>query len=122
MRRTLLTFCVFSLILAGCLFLWSRIKPPVETDYIEYHFRTSQLLSEHYEKHGIEMGFDSKEDYEKAASDVANNINALHKKEKEDNDDIYYIEETNEFVVISTDGYIRTYFKPDSGIKYFNKQ
>ena len=29
---------------------------------------------------------------------------------------------TNEFVVVSTDGYIRTYFKPDSGLRYYNKQ
>ena len=32
------------------------------------------------------------------------------------------IESTNEFVILSTDGYIRTYFRPSSGIKYFNKQ
>ena len=51
-----------------------------------------------------------------------NNPNALHKNEKEDNDDVYYLEETNEFVIVSTDGYIRTYFYPDSGIDYYNKQ
>ena len=31
-------------------------------------------------------------------------------------------EETNEFVVVSTDGYIRTYFNPSDGIDYFNRQ
>ena len=92
------------------------------TEYVEYTFRNSKLLKEHYQKHGIEMGFDSKEEYEKAASDVANNPDALHKLEKEDGDDVYYLEETNEFVVVSTDGYIRTYFCPDSGKKYFDKQ
>ncbi len=88
----------------------------------EYHFRSNKLLNSHYEKHGIEMGFDSAEEYEAAASDVVNNPDALHKTESEDGDDIYYLEDSNEFVVVSIDGYIRTYFNPDSGIKYYNKQ
>ena len=96
--------------------------PGNEGEYVEYTFRNSKLLKEHFYKHGVEMGFDSEEEYEKAASDVANNPDALHKLEKEDGDDVYYLEETNEFVVISTDGFIRTYFCPDSGKKYFDKQ
>ena len=68
------------------------------------------------------MGFSSASEYEKAASDVANSPDALHKKEKEDNDDVYYIEATNEFVVVSTDGFIRTYFKPSSGKTYYDRQ
>lgn len=89
---------------------------------VDYHFRNDNLLSDHYKKHGIEMGFNSKEDYEKAASAVINNPNALHKIEKEDGDDVYYVEDSNEFVIVSTDGYIRTYFLPDSGKKYYDKQ
>lgn len=85
-------------------------------------FRNSKLLNEHYEKHGIDMGFPDAASYEKAASAVVTNPDALHKIEKEDGDDVYYVEATNEFVIVSTDGYIRTYFLPDSGIKYFNKQ
>ncbi|MBO4591087.1 MAG: hypothetical protein J5684_00810, partial [Eubacterium sp.] len=57
-----------------------------------------------------------------AASDVVTNPNSLHKIEKEDGDDCYYLEETNDFVVVSTDGYIRTYFRPDRGKDYFDKQ
>ena len=91
-------------------------------EYKVYRFRSSKLLNQHYEKHGIEMGFASAAEYEQAASDVVNNPAALHKTEKEDGDDIYYVEATNEFVVVSTDGYIRTFFCPDSGKKYFDKQ
>ncbi len=87
-----------------------------------YRFRNKKLLSDHYNKHGIDMGFASASEYEAAAAAVVLNPNALHKTEKEDGDDVYYIETTNEFVVVSTDGYIRTYFCPDSGIKYYNKQ
>ena len=86
------------------------------------HFRNNKLLEDHFRKHGIEMGFSSPEDYEKAAAAVVNSPSALHKTESEDGDDIYYIEETNEFVVVSTDGFIRTYFLPDAGIKYYNRQ
>ncbi len=96
--------------------------PGNDPDYVEYTFRNERLLEEHFEKHGIEMGFDSAEEYQRAASDAANDPNALHKLEKEDGDDVYYKEKTNEFVVISADGFIRTYFCPDSGKKYFDKQ
>lgn len=87
-----------------------------------YRFRNQKLLDQHYEKHGREMGFASAKDYEKAAAAVPNHPDVLHKIEKEDGDDVYYVEATNEFVVISTDGYIRTYFNPDRGIDYYNKQ
>lgn len=97
----------------------SESAPTVLT---EYKFRSKSLLEQHYQKHGRDMGFKSAEEYEKAASAVPNNPAALHKTEKEDGDDVYYIESTNEFVVVSTDGYIRTYFNPDRGIDYFNKQ
>lgn len=87
-----------------------------------YKFRNKNLLDQHYEKHGREMGFASAEEYEKAAAAVPNHPDVLHKIEKEDGDDVYYIEATNEFVIVSTDGYIRTYFNPDRGIDYYNKQ
>ena len=90
--------------------------------YKEYRFKNKSRLNDHYEKHGKEMGFGSAQEYEKAASDVVNNPDALHKTEKEDGDDIYYVEATNEFVVVSTQGYLRTYFLPDKGIDYYNRQ
>lgn len=100
-------------------------SPPEEvttTEATVYTFRSEKLLLDHYKKHGIDMGFDSAEAYEAAANEVIHNPDALHKLEAEDGDDIYYLEETNEFVVVSTDGYIRTYFNPDKGIDYYNRQ
>lgn len=86
------------------------------------YFRNEKLLNEHYESHGKEMGFSSAEEYQKAAGMVVKNDDALHKKEKEDGDDVYYLESTNEIVFVSKDGYIRTYFNPDDGIAYYNRQ
>lgn len=93
-----------------------------EPQTVSLRFRSKSLLEQHYQKHGIEMGFASAEEYEKAAAAVPANPAALHKTEKEDGDDVYYIEATNEFVVVSTDGYIRTYFLPDAGRNYFDRQ
>ena len=88
----------------------------------DYTFRNSKLLNEHYEKHGIEMGFASAEEYAAAANLVIHHPDTLHKIEKEDGDTCFYYEAANLFVVLSTDGYIRTFFSPDSGKKYYDKQ
>ncbi len=87
-----------------------------------YSFRNERLLNQHYEKHGIEMGFATIEEYVAAANAVIYHPDALHKQEAEDNDDVYFLEATNEFVVVSTDGYIRTYFIASGGIDYYNRQ
>ena len=94
----------------------------VETQ--QYVFRNENLLKNHYEKHGIEMGFEDAKSYQDAASAVVNNPNALKKLEKDDNDGdyVYYVEETNEFVILSADGYLRTYYNPAGGMDYFNRQ
>lgn len=97
-----------------------------ESSYVEYHFRNEKLLNQHFEKHGGEFsdyfGYETAQEYEKGASDVINNPDALYKTEAEDGDGVYYLESTNEFVILSTDGYIRTYFLPSGGIDYFNRQ
>lgn len=93
-----------------------------EVTVAEVTFRSQKLLDQHYDKHGIEMGFASAEEYELAAYKVIIHPDTLHKIEAEDGDDVYYREETNEFVVVSQDGYIRTYFNPGAGIDYYNRQ
>lgn len=113
----------------------SATEPPTEEqifdDYaddiqVEYSFRTKKQLEQHFEKHGSEFDgdfdYETAEEYENGANDVINNPDALYKTEKEDGDGVYYIESTNEFVVLSTDGYIRTYFRPKDKIDYFNRQ
>ena len=87
-----------------------------------YYFRNDELLTQHFQKNGNEFSYDTKEEYEAGASAVINNPKALHKTESEDGDDVYYVEDTNEFVVLSTDGYIRTYFKPSGGKSYYDRK
>lgn len=89
---------------------------------VEFTFKNGTLLNDHYEKHGKEMGYASAASYLEAANAVVNNPKSLHKIEAEDGDDVYYLESTNEFVVVSKDGFIRTYFYPEDGIDYYNRQ
>ncbi|MEE3393742.1 MAG: hypothetical protein VZR00_08985 [Lachnospiraceae bacterium] len=87
------------------------------------HFRSEELLEEHFEKHGREMGFSSPEEYETAASEVVGDPESLSKDEASegDGDTVYYRESTNDLVIVSADGFIRTFFRPDDGIAYYNR-
>ncbi len=89
---------------------------------LQYHFRSTDLLEEHFVKHGSDFGFETASEYEKGANAVILSSAALTKREAEDGDMVYYLESTNEIVFLSQDNYIRTYFKPDSGKEYFDKQ
>ena len=91
-------------------------------DNIDYTFISNDNLIEHFEKHGSEMNYSNVEDYLQGANKVISHPRSLHKIEKEDGDYVYYLEETNEIVFVSKDGYIRTFFCPDDGIDYYNKQ
>ena len=85
-----------------------------------YNFRYPNRLTDHYKKHGIEMGFASEADYLRAANAVIVNPSALHALEADDNDHVYFVEATGEIVFLSQDGYIRTYFIADRA--YFDRQ
>ncbi len=89
---------------------------------IRYTFRRDEYLTEHFEKHGDEFGYATEEEYLAGANSVIMDKASLHKLEAEDGDDVYFQESTGGLVIVSADGYIRTYFKPDSGIDYYNRQ
>lgn len=92
------------------------------TPAYQYSFRRAENLQDHFEKHGAEFGYATADEYLAGANRVVASPEALHKLEAEDGDDVYYLESTNEFVIVSTDGYLRTYFKPDDGKAYFDRQ
>lgn len=93
------------------------------TSSTQYKFRYEDRLTQHYNKHNEDFGYASQEEYEQHASDVVNNPKALHKTEKEDGDDVYFLESTGEFVIVAKGtNYIRTYFKPSAGKAYFDRQ
>ena len=83
-------------------------------------FRNVDLLISHYQKHGAEVGASSPDDYQRKAAAVVSSENVLHKTESEDGDYVYFNPSTGEFVIVSTDGYIRTYYIAD--MDYFERQ
>ena len=106
---------------------------PVESEQpdeveIEYYFRTQAQYEQHYEKHGHEFtpifGEITMEEYLMYANALiqSEDEEILTKTEKEDGDFMYFRPSTEEFLVLSTDGYIRTYFIPSAGIDYWNRQ
>ena len=83
-------------------------------------FRNVDLLISHYQKHGAEVGASSPDKYQRKAAAVVSSENVLHKTESEDGDYVYFNPSTGEFVIVSTDGYIRTYYIAD--MDYFERQ
>ena len=88
-----------------------------------YTFRNKQRYDEHYKKHGAEFGDITKEQYLELANELINSTSdrVLHKY-SEDGDYMYFDQDTGYFLVLSEDGYIRTFFIPSAGIKYWNRQ
>jgi hypothetical protein len=95
---------------------------PVESGR-QYTFRNQTRYDEHYEKHGAEFGDITKEQYLELANELINSTSdrVLHKY-SEDGDYMYFDQDTNYFLVLSEDGYIRTFFIPSAGINYWNRQ
>lgn len=89
----------------------------------QYTFRSQRRYDEHYEKHGKEFGDITKEEYLEMANELINSDSdrVLHKY-SDDGDYMYFDQDTNYFLVLSADGYIRTFFIPTAGIKYWERQ
>ncbi|APR86876.1 hypothetical protein A7982_12225 [Minicystis rosea] len=78
-------------------------------------------LERHFEKHGWDMGFTTKEAYLQAAQALVRGgpgVEILHRG----GDTLFYKESTNEFAVLSSANVIRTYFQPDGGRRYWERQ
>lgn len=94
-----------------------------DEESVWYTFRNKARYDEHYEKHGAEFGNITKEEYLQKANDLINSRSdrVLHKY-SDDGDYMYFDQDTGYFLVLSADGYIRTFFIPTAGIKYWNRQ
>ncbi len=118
------------LILSGLLIIVSVLHREFEKSNLsftfsdvesEIEFRNSKSLEEHFKKHGIEMGYSSASEYQGRANEIISDDNVL-KTQQDDLDMAYFLQSSGEFVVVSRDGFFRTFFIPEEGMKYFNKQ
>jgi len=78
---------------------------------------------EHFIRHGEELGYDDIDEYSSAA------VRFAQSKEKgilsfklKDGTIVKYNPRTNEFIIISGNGKIVTYFKPDDGKDYYDDE
>ncbi len=98
----------------------------VQVDSGSHHrgrtFRTQRQLEDHYRRHGGELGYRSMDDYVSGANAVISrpgNMSSL----QNDGDTQYLNPDTCEYVVVSRDQYIRTYFRPNRDcVRYFERQ
>lgn len=111
----LLTTKYISGILKGKVFIQE-----FDTSPYKYTFYDTDSMVKHYVKHGEQTNSSSMENYLYKANMVIVNKGNLTKKQKDDEDTIFYNPKTNEFVVIARAGYVRTYFIASD--EYYNKQ
>ena len=87
-------------------------------------FVDSRRLDEHYEKHGMEFGHITKQDYlrqaqllrdAKVGGPVLETVGA-------DRVSTRYDRETGAFIAFNPNGTIRTFFKPNDGERYYRRQ
>lgn len=83
-----------------------------------------EKLDDHFKRHGKQMGFKSRAEYNNAA------VNFMNKEETSNtesfiasNGSVYkYDYETNEFGIAKSDGTMITYYKPTDKVKYWEDQ
>lgn len=125
------TIAVLTL-LAGCeLRGWERgpdrgpvlasADEPVEVERADAPQFAPGQLEHHFQKHGAEMGFTNKEDYLRAAQDLVRGGPGVETLRR-GGDTLFYKDSTNEFAVLSDRNVIRTYFRPDNGRRYWERQ
>lgn len=81
-------------------------------------FRTAQQRLQHFGDHGTDFGAANENDYESLADAFLGTPqpprNTLQSRRPRENDLIRYNPLTNEFGILSFDGFIRTYYRPDT--------
>ncbi len=100
----------------------------VATQHINFQWAkdfNKKSLNKHFEEHGKEIGFDSKESYKQHAIHFANMVdrkNCVSFVDGKSGATYKYNKKTNELVIVTNDGYVVTYFKPKNGIEYYKKE
>ena len=94
-----------------------------ETDggIIKIEFETPESMQKHYAKHGEEYGDISTESYVSLANELVNApaSDDVEKIVRSDGSTAIYRFSTNDFLVVTKDGSIRTFFKPKNGKEYW---
>jgi pyocin large subunit-like protein len=87
-------------------------------------FASQQKLLEHYEKHGAEFGSITIDQYLLQAQTMRDRTpgGSLLEFKRTDGVTTRYDRDTGAFIAFDSDGTIRTYFRPNAGERYFERQ
>lgn len=93
-------------------------------DGVIINFKTPELLEHHFGKHGFEFGDISIKEYLQGASrmhlePLSDDVQELLRS---DDSVAKYKFSTNEFLAVTKEGFIRTYFKPVKGAEYWSEE
>jgi hypothetical protein len=91
---------------------------------IEIGFSTRQKFLDHYDKHGAEFGSISKEEYLRQAQELRDRPAGGDVLEIKRADEVItrFDRKTEAFLAFNRDLTIRTFFKPNDGERYFQRQ
>ena len=92
-----------------------------DSGIIKIEFETPESMQKHYVKHGEEYGDISIESYLSLANELANMpvSDDVEKIVRSDGSTAIYRFSANDFLVVTKDGSIRTFFKPKNGKEYW---
>lgn len=87
-----------------------------------YEFTSEASAKSHFTKHGREFGgaYSNWQEYVRGANSAI--ARSTRNKTRSGGDKLYLVDESCEFVVLASFGKIRTYFRPNDCIRYFERQ
>ena len=102
----------------------SRLTSGGNDGKIEVRFETPEKMQKHYDKHIDKYGNISISEYITLANELVNakDTDDIERIVRSDESTAIYRFSTNDFLVITKDGYIRTFFKPDDGEAYWREE
>lgn len=102
----------------------SRLTSGGNDGKIEVRFETPEKMQKHYDKHIDKYGNISISEYTALANELVNakDTDDIERIVRSDESTAIYRFSTNDFLVITKDGYIRTFFKPDDGEAYWREE
>lgn len=102
----------------------SRLTSGGNDGKIEVRFETPEKMQKHYDKHIDKYGNISISEYIALANELVNakDTDGIERIVRSDESTAIYRFSTNDFLVITKDGYIRTFFKPDDGEAYWREE
>ncbi|MBV6521726.1 MAG: hypothetical protein MNPFHGCM_01870 [Gemmatimonadaceae bacterium] len=95
-----------------------------KVEHVDAGFRSRQLMEEHFAKHGAEFGEIAADEYLRRAQELRDAPlgGAILEVRRADGTASRFDRESGAFVAFDADGTIRTFFRPNDGEAYFQRQ